>query len=447
MKRQFLRVYIGIAVVLVTAAVATHFIIEHEVRSLINHRVEDMMDSMVNVVREDLAAVADDPQAKVELVERLRNSRRLSARLMPFDQLELAEAQIQRLRNDETVFLRHQGRRHAYARLNDSEALVIERLPRPRPFRRPGDGPRWLQFFRDEYFLLAVLLTSLFFIGTAVYLLLRPFERRIYALADVANRFGQGQLDSRAPDQGQDAIGAMAGAFNGMADHIENFIARQKELLRAVSHEFRTPLARLFFLVDDAQSVLDPDDKNRLLGRIDDSLQDLNGLVEELLAFVRLDGDTDTPAKELIDVTAALVDMPNVAADLRPELEFSMPQTSFHASVVPHLFKRAVLNLVTNAVRHAQRQVQLNYCLHEEHLIVTVDDDGPGIPPQDRERIFEPFFRLDKSRQADSGGVGLGLAIVHRIMGLHEGGTTVQESPLGGARISLSFPIDPQKTG
>jgi two-component system sensor histidine kinase RstB len=444
MKRQFLRVYIGIAVVLVTAAVATHFTIEHEVRSLIDRRVEDMMDSMVNGVREDLAVAADDPKAKERVVKHLKNARRLAARLMPLDQLELPKDKYQRLLNNETVFLHHQGRCHAYARLNDSEALVIERLPRPRPFPRSGNWPRWLQLLRDDYFLLAVLLTSLFLIGTAVYLLLRPFERRIYALADVANRFGQGQLDSRAPDSGRDAIGAMAGAFNGMADHIESFIARQKELLRAVSHEFRTPLARLFFLVDDAQGTPDPNDKDRLLGRIEDSLQDLNGLVEELLAFVRLEGNGEPPDKEQVEVAVVLADMPNVAADLRPGLAFSMPDPSVQIQVIPHLFKRAVLNLVTNAVRHAEHQVELSWGLQEGHLIISVDDDGPGIPPQERERIFEPFFRLDKSRQADSGGVGLGLAIVQRIMSLHEGRTTVEESPLGGTRISLFFPVHSQ---
>lgn len=437
MKRQFLRVYIGIAVVLVAAIIATNFIIKQEIRSLINARTEDMIGSVVSGIREELATTAEISQTITKIIQRLNSTRRIKAERMPLNQLDLSQADQERVRHNEPVFLHRKGRHSAYIYIENNEVLVIKHWMR----KSRGNRSHWLWLLRDEYFLLGVLLVSLCLIGTAAYLLLQPFERRIYALADVANRFGQGQLNSRAPDQNQDAIGTMGSAFNDMANHIEDLIGRQKDLLRAVSHEFRTPLARLFFMVDNAQNVSTPEDKNRILERIEDSLQDLNGLVEELLAFVRLEGDTTVPEKECIDVASVLADMPNIAADLRPELTFTMPSTSAQIHVIPYLFKRAVLNIVTNAVHHAEHQIKLSYSLQKEHLVVCIDDDGPGIPPEDREHIFEPFFRLDKSRHTDSGGVGLGLAIVQRIMNLHAGYTAVETNSLNGTRISLYFPI------
>jgi signal transduction histidine kinase len=109
---------------------------------------------------------------------------------------------------------------------------------------------------------------------------------------------------------------------------------------------------------------------------------------------------------------------------------------------VPRLFRRAVLNLAANAARYARQRIEITCAAVGETVQVRMDDDGPGIPPEARQRIFEPFFRLDESRSASSGGTGLGLAIVQRIMVLHGGQVRVEESPLGGARFTLSLPVD-----
>jgi signal transduction histidine kinase len=108
---------------------------------------------------------------------------------------------------------------------------------------------------------------------------------------------------------------------------------------------------------------------------------------------------------------------------------------------VPHLCKRAVLNLVTNAVRYAKSQVVVRCQRAGAWVQVVVDDDGPGIPAEARAQVLQPFFRVDASRTADSGGFGLGLAIVRRIMAVHEGRVEVGESEWGGARFTLAFPV------
>ena len=278
-------------------------------------------------------------------------------------------------------------------------------------------------------------------IGAAVYFLLYPFERRIFALTDVARRFGQGELHSRAVGGGSDAIGQLALTFNDMADHIGAFIERQRDLLHAVSHELRTPLARLFFLVDDAQSSATVEKKDQHLERIEGSLQDLNDLVEELLTFVRLEEGADELVREPVDISSQVADMALVVADLRGDLDLQIKCEELEVLAAPRLFKRAVLNLVTNAVRYARARVQITCHRSTEAVHLCVDDDGPGIPEAARSQVFQPFYRLDESRSADSGGSGLGLAIVQRIMALHGGRAEVAESVLGGARFILSFPV------
>lgn len=454
MRRQFLRVYIGIALVLLIAALATLYIVDREMRMVIERRMEETMDPWIKRIRLRLTRAGADEALRAQALERLNNFTPFDLRLVPLAELELAAGPVERLNAGETVLLYSDEERMIYALLDGDEVIALgplrgrmwglrkgQLLHPERPQHLGPDGPRpWRLPLQGAYFLLGALLAILLLIGAAVYLLLRPFERRIYALADVARNFGEGHLDSRAKADRDDAIGALAHTFNDMADRTGSFIERQKELLRAVSHEFRTPLARLFFLVDDAQGTSTPKEKDQFLDRIESSLQDLNDLVEELLTFVRLEGDAEQPARETVDVAAVLADISAVVSDLRGDLELTVDGGDLEIAAVPRLFKRAVLNLATNAARHARQRIEISCVRQEGTIELHVDDDGPGIPADSRQKIFEPFSRLDKSRTADSGGSGLGLAIVQRIAAVHGGQVRAEESPLGGARFILSFP-------
>jgi len=452
-KRQFLRVYIGIVLVLLLAALATLFVVDREVRTVVDRRLEETMEPWIRRFRTHLQRAGEDQAQRTRVLERWNNFdfAPFAVDLVPLTELDLSAGARKRLIDGEIVLVHTGDGRMVYAAFDDDEVMALGPL-RGRRFAPRGPGPRWGQprhppevprWFSPQqgtYFLLGALLVILLLIGTAVYMLLRPFERRIYALADVARQFGEGELKSRAKIGRDDAIGELARTFNSMADRIESFIERQRELVRAVSHEFRTPLARLFFLVDDAQDASSPEEKNRFLGRIDGSLQDLNDLVEELLTFARLERDTEKLARESVDVAAVLADVSAVVSDLRGDLVFETRCEQPEISAVPRLFRRAVLNLVTNAVRHARERIQITCSCEGGTVHLHVDDDGPGIPEEARGRIFEPFFRLDESRSADSGGAGLGLAIVQRIMSLHDGQVRVADSPLGGTRFTLVFP-------
>jgi signal transduction histidine kinase len=286
----------------------------------------------------------------------------------------------------------------------------------------------------------AIIALPLVLVAPAVFLLIRPLERRIRALSDTADRFGQGDLETRAPVDAKDALAGLAGAFNRMAERIGGLVTGQRELLHAVSHELRTPLARAFFILDDAETAPTVAEKNEHLKRAEAALADLNDLVEELLTFVRLEADQVDAMREDIDVDGLLNDVAGMGRDLRADVEIKVEPSGVRVRAVPRYFKRAVLNLVTNAVRHANRAVTLSSVEEARWVEVFVDDDGPGVPPEDRARVFEPFTRVDSSRSAEIGGVGLGLAIVARVVALHGGEAAALDGPNGGARFRLRFP-------
>lgn len=444
MRRQFLRVYLGIALVLVLAAGAMMWLVEREFRSAVNRRFESAMVPMAQGIRDRVMAAGTTSAQREQALESLRERFGFHIGMRSLQALALAAAEVEAVAGGQTIIFYEEDRRLIAVGLDDSAALVMgpfERRFRPRGERTSGDDSFWRRFraYR-EFFLIGGLLGILLVIGGAVYLLLFPFERRIVALTEVARDFGAGKLESRAVEGQGDAIGALALTFNDMAGRIGGLIERQRELLYAVSHEFRTPLARLFFLVDDAQGTNDASAKDQYLGRIEGSLQDLNDLVEELLTFVRLEENVEEIARETVDIASQIADVALVVADLRGEINLQIDCQSPEVMAVPYLFKRAVLNLTTNAVRHAQTRVEIRCQSSDGWVEVVVDDDGPGIAEAVRDQIFLPFFRVDESRHADSGGFGLGLAIVRQIMAVHNGRVEVGESALGGARFMLYFP-------
>ena len=438
MRRQFLRVYLGIALVLVLAAAATTWLVAREFREGLKQRYEHGMRARAQHVKDQVLRVEEVRRARA--VEDMQKLFGHAVELRPVGQLDLADDAARDFGGGRPVFVNSDGGRLVAVDLDGESALVMGPFEgRFRSSGRSRGGWPWWRF--REYFLVGSLLGILAIVGAAVFVLLKPFERRIVELTEVAQDFGEGKLERRSNDGRNDAIGALATTFNNMADRIGGLIERQRELLHAVSHEFRTPLARLFFVVDDAQGATDAAEKDRQLQKIEGSLGDLDDLVEELLTFVRLEEGGDEVAKEMVDVASQVADVSLVVDELRGDIGLRVEGEPFELAGIPHLCKRAVLNLVTNALRYAESQVVIRFACAGEWVLVVVDDDGPGIPEGVRSQVFQPFFRVDASRTADSGGVGLGLAIVWRIMAVHEGRVEVGESAMGGARFTLAFPV------
>jgi two-component system OmpR family sensor kinase len=257
-------------------------------------------------------------------------------------------------------------------------------------------------------------------------------------LSRVADAVGAGQLAARANLKPGASIYPLAERINHMAGRIEGLLEAQRNLLHSVSHELRTPIARLEFALELLRArAADPALETRIAA-MEGDVAELNGLVNELLSMSKLDGgealrlETFALAPALHACIAALP--PNdcaLHAELAPQLG--------EVAADPRLLARAVGNLLRNAQKYCERQVALS-ARRGDGIEIMVDDDGPGIPEAERGRIFEPFYRLDRSRDRATGGFGLGLSIAHKAVALHGGTIRVEASPLGGARFVITLP-------
>lgn len=443
MRWQFIRFYIGTVVVLVIAGAIFFYVTQLDYENRVDESMERYLTPWVTSVREKLAEA--DETSRSSILEdtdfRSRHSSRRDgsrggpppARLVPLKETSLPEETRVRLESGEVVVIREGNDRMVYAAVPGDEVMVIE--PKPRQGRDYGRSRR-----PGILALLAPPLAVLALIGLTTYLLIRPIERRISSLVEVTRSFGAGSLDARVQVGRKGSIDELEESFNAMAGRIGKLINDQRELLRAVSHDLRTPLARVFFALDDAQAAATVDEKNGHLERIDRSMVELNGLVEELLTYLRLEEAELERVKERIDISSTLQYAADLVSEMGRDIALEISCEAPQVLAAPHYLKRAVINLVTNALAHAKSRVWITCRVEEGAFVLSVHDDGEGVPEEEREKIFEPFYRRDPSRSAETGGSGLGLAIVSRIMAWHGGSVHVSESTHGGAMFTLRFP-------
>ncbi|UVL60461.1 HAMP domain-containing protein [Pseudomonas sp. B21-032] len=312
-------------------------------------------------------------------------------------------------------------------------------------------GPLYQMNPYPPQLLVLIAVLGLCLIGLIVYLLVRQLERRLSGLEAAATLIAQGSLETRVAADDADSVGRLAAAFNGMAEHLQRSLTIQRELVRAVSHELRTPVARLRFGLEMIASASNDQARDKYLTGMDGDIQDLDKLVDEMLTYARLEQGAPALHFQRVDLDALLDQVIAELAPLRREVrvlrgpcqggEKGPDGQGPWVEAEPRYLHRALQNLVSNAMRHAESQVSLSYQLGLQRCRIDVEDDGPGVPESVWERIFTPFTRLDDSRTRASGGHGLGLSIVRRIIYWHGGRASVGRSErLGGACFSLNWP-------
>jgi len=293
--------------------------------------------------------------------------------------------------------------------------------------------------------LLVVIGLSIILAGIAVYWLVHRFELNLQHLERATTRIASGHLHSRVKVTSTDAFGRLGVAFNRMAEQIHRLMGVQKEMIRAVSHELRTPVARMRFGVQMMEDTTEDAYLKKQVQDMDQDLQELDELVDEILTYARL--EEGGPILEF--KTANLLDLVDqVVLETRRRTDKVDIQWHSQTTDVEHIFSdieyrymhRAIQNLVGNACRYARGKVFLEFSVDNDICRIDVEDDGEGIPEKDWDRVFSPFTRLDDSRTRSSGGYGLGLSIVRRIIFWHGGTALVGESRWGGAKMSLLWP-------
>ncbi|GEK73032.1 MULTISPECIES: ATP-binding protein [Halomonas] len=293
--------------------------------------------------------------------------------------------------------------------------------------------------------LLLLLLMLLGMLAVIIYLIVRGVEARMARLELAATRIAAGRLDTRVKVEGNDFLSRLGMALNGMATQVQSLLRGQQDMIRAVSHELRTPVARIRFAVQMVEDMTDEPGVRRHLQGIDADITELDDLVDEILTYARLGSETanGVPMEtSLVECRAMAERVIEALHPLHAQLSLSLvPGEEVEAAAESRYLQRALQNLVANACRHARARVLIR--IHGEPRLVRIDieDDGPGVPVAKRSEIFKPFARLDDSRARNSGGYGLGLSIVQKVMAWHGGSVMVDASPsLGGARFTLLLP-------
>jgi two-component system osmolarity sensor histidine kinase EnvZ len=277
-------------------------------------------------------------------------------------------------------------------------------------------------------FLIWMVLTSVILVGIAI-LFLRNQVRPIRQLAEAADAFGKGRDVADFRPAGAAEVRRAAAAFIAMQRRIQRQISQRTEMLAGVSHDLRTPLTRMRLELE----LLGDEDRTRDLKR---DIADMEKMIDGYLAFARgqeREAAADTDLSSLLGQVASDARRQGGDVTLRPTGRIELP---LRANAV----KRALTNLVENALRHAGR-VEIGATLAPGAVEIAVDDDGPGIPPDQREEVFRPFFRVDRSRNPATGGVGLGLTIARDVVRGHGGDITLLTSPLGGLRALVRLPV------
>lgn len=298
---------------------------------------------------------------------------------------------------------------------------------------------------------LPVVAFVLVVVGVSSWFLARSIARPLGALRDAAGAIGRGDLKTRANLSRRDELGDVARAFDEMAVQVEALLSAEKELVANVSHELRTPLSRIRVALDLAAEG-DAERVRESLRDITDDLDELERLVSDVLTAARLDLGVASP-RGIPPLRRAPTDVGDLLAEAARRFRGSHPERPLEEDVAadlppvdgdPVLLRRVVDNLLENAHKYtedAERPIGLRAHRDETALVVEVVDQGIGIAPVDLSGVFRPFFRVDRSRTRQTGGLGLGLALAKRIVEAHGGTIELESAPDEGTVARVRLPI------
>lgn len=330
-----------------------------------------------------------------------------------------------------------EGKKHSATPVGDDRVALATKSDDGRYVWFVVVKPPFSTWTLAPFYLLVLLAVALLY-----WLVASRIASPLRQLAGVVDRFGQGDLTARAASPSKDEIGELGRSFNAMAERIETLLTAERQLLQDVSHELRSPLARLTFA---AEMVRKTTDRDAAAARLRREIDRLSELVKTLLDMTRVEGDPASADFEEVALTELLQDIVEdcefEAAERGCRITLDAPEgVAVRGS--HELLRRAVENVVRNGVRYAPEGTAVEVALRDEDsgLAITVRDHGPGVSDELLPRIFDSFFRVDSSRDENTGGAGLGLAIAKRAMRLH-GGAVSAENAHPGLRVRLALPV------
>jgi signal transduction histidine kinase len=269
-------------------------------------------------------------------------------------------------------------------------------------------------------------------------------KKNLALTARATQKLARGDLSARIEIVDNDPTRHLSARFNQMADRIESLITGQRHMFQAVSHELRIPLSRIAFNLEMISEDHHLKRKKHLVSEISNDIDEIDNLIKEMLLYARFSSHTIKLVVEPIRLPDALTRMitPQKTTNrriIKIEIHNSANE-NIEVTAQPFYFKLAIQNLLSNAVHYASHKVWIRYDQTTTGVRIEVCDDGPGIPMEARHMVFEPFARLDGSRDRKTGGAGLGLAIVRRIVEHHGGSVSILDNDGHGTRVVTFWP-------
>ncbi|AJB70824.1 two-component system sensor histidine kinase RstB [Enterobacter hormaechei] len=422
MKKLFVQFYLLLFVCFLVMTMLVGLVYKFTAERAGRQSLDDLMKSSLYLMRSELREIPPHDWART--LKELDLNLSFDLRIEPMKDFDLAPPAMQRLRDGDIVAL-------------DEKYTFIQRIPRSHYVLAVGPVPYLYYLHQMRLLDLALLGFIAISLAFPVFIWMRPHWQDMLKLESAAQRFGEGHLTERIHFDSGSSFDRLGIAFNQMADNINALIASKKQLIDGIAHELRTPLVRLRYRLEMSENLTSAESQalNRDIGQ-------LEALIEELLTYARL----DRPQTELHLSTP---DLPVWLQTHIDDVQSVNPQRKLLTAITPgayggldmRLMERVLDNLMNNAMRYSESTLRIGLDLQGSQAILCVEDDGPGIEPAEREKVFEPFVRLDPSRDRATGGCGLGLAIVRSIAQAMGGSVRCEASELGGARFVFSWPI------
>ena len=279
-------------------------------------------------------------------------------------------------------------------------------------------------------FLMWMIGSSLVLFAIAI-IFMRNQIRPIRRLAIAARSFGMGRGSSEIKPSGAKEVRQATQAFRQMRERISRQFAQRTEMLAGVSHDLRTPLTRMKLQIE----MLERTPETR---ELQDDIQEMERMIDGYLTFARGEGSESLSKINLASLIEEIISTERRDGSLINFVNKS--KTIKSVTLRPQAVKRAITNLIINSKKYAEI-IKVEFEYNSEHAIITIDDNGPGIKPEHRDDVFKAFFRLDPSRNTDTGGTGLGLTIAKDIIQSHGGDLLLSEASLGGLRATITLPL------
>lgn len=424
MKKLFIQFYLLLFACFLVMTLLVGLVYKFTAERAGRHALDDLMTSTLSLLRSELHEIP--PREWNKTLQQLDLDLSFKLNIEPLSHFKLDGNSMRHLRQGDIVAL-------------DEQYTFIQRIPSSHYVLTVGPIP-YLFFLHQMRLLDIALITFIAFsLAVPVFIWMRPHWQDMLRLERAAQLLGEGHLDQRIHFEHNSSFLRLGLAFNQMADNINTLIASKRRLIDGIAHELRTPLVRLRYRLAISEGLTEQEQQalNRDIGQ-------LESLIDELLTYARL----DRPETELhlaeTDLAAWITAHIGEFQQTTPEREILLECGDFTPNKVAvdcRLLARVVDNLVNNALRYSEKRIRISLWQHQGSAYLQVEDDGPGIPLQEQSKIFEPFVRLDPSRDRATGGCGLGLAIVHSIARAMQGQISVDSTPLGGACLRFSWPL------